>query len=82
MSDLEAEMQYWFNVDSKAVESHDDPDRARSANLLGPYDTEDEAEAALEKAAKRTEEWEAEDKAWDNGDAAEGDTANDRFAPG
>lgn len=59
-------MQYWFNVDSKAVEAHDDPERARSANLLGPYDTQAEAESALGKAAERTQEWDDADDEWDN----------------
>ncbi len=61
-------MKYWFNVDSKSVESHDDPDRARSENLLGPYDTEAEAQGALEKAAERTKEWDEADDNWDNKD--------------
>ncbi len=63
-------MQYWFNVDTKSVESHEDPERARAANLLGPYDTEAEAQGALEKAAKRTEEWDAADDAWNDDDSA------------
>lgn len=62
-------MQYWFNVDSKAVEAHDDPERARSANLLGPYESEAEAQSALEKAAERNQEWDDADEAWDKGDS-------------
>ncbi len=61
-------MQYWFNVDSHKVEAHDDPERARSANLLGPYDSEEEARSALEKAAERNEAWEADDDTWDDSD--------------
>ncbi len=64
--DAECEMKYWFNVDSKSVESHDDPARARSENLLGPYDTEAEAQDALDTAAERTQAWDDEDEAWDN----------------
>ncbi|MGB3763189.1 MAG: hypothetical protein WA966_08200 [Ornithinimicrobium sp.] len=59
-------MQYWFNVDSHKVEAHDDPERARSANLLGPYDSQEEAESALEKAAERNQAWEADDDTWDD----------------
>jgi len=60
-------MKYWFNVETKSVETHDDPDRARNVNLLGPYESHDEAEAALEKAQARNEQWDAEDEAWDDG---------------
>ncbi len=59
-------MKYWFNVESKSVEAHDDPDRSRVENLLGPYDTEADAQAALETAAARTKEWDDEDEDWDN----------------
>jgi hypothetical protein len=62
-------MKYWFNVETKSVEQHDDPERARSANLLGPYDSHEEAAAALEKAQARNEQWDAEDEAWENGPA-------------
>lgn len=55
-------MQYWFNVETREVESHDDPKRARSANLMGPYDTHDDAQRALEKAAERNTEWDEEDR--------------------
>lgn len=64
-------MQYWFNVDSREVEAHDDPDRARSAKLIGPYDTQAEAEQALAKAAERTAEWDEQDRrdaGWDDED--------------
>lgn len=70
IDDAECEMQYWFNVESKSVESHDDPARARSENLLGPYDTEAEAQGALQKAAKRTKEWDEADDNWDSSDDA------------
>lgn len=60
-------MQYYFNVETKSVEEHDDPDRARNINLLGPYDSRADAEDALEKAQARNEAWDAEDEAWDRG---------------
>jgi len=60
-------MQYWFNVETKSVEAHDDPERARNVNLLGPYESREEAEAALEKAQARNEQWDAEDEAWEHG---------------
>lgn len=64
-------MQYWFNLITKQVERHDDPERARGGDLMGPYATEEEAAAALETAARRTEDWDAQDRAedeWQTGD--------------
>ncbi len=37
-----------------------------SADLLGPYDSEADATAALDKARQNTEEWDAEDREWDS----------------
>lgn len=54
-------MQWWFNVRTRAVEAHDDPHRAKAEQLLGPYATEAEAQAALATAAARTEAWDEED---------------------
>lgn len=59
-------MPYWFNVDSGQVESDDN--RSQDANVLGPYATEQEAENALQHARENTEKWDAEDRAWDEGD--------------
>lgn len=39
----------------------------RITNRLGPYATQEEAEAALQRVRKRNEEWE-EDPAWQNDD--------------
>lgn len=65
-------MPFWFNTKTNQVESHDDPARARSADLLGPYETESEAARAYEIAAARTEQWDEQDRAdaeWESGDA-------------
>ncbi|WP_299520723.1 methionine aminopeptidase [uncultured Serinicoccus sp.] len=62
-------MQYWYNTKSGQVESEVDDERARSADLLGPYASEDEASRALEIAREKTERWdeeEREDDNWDN----------------
>lgn len=58
-------MAYWFNVDTRQVEEDGQTDP--KASLMGPYDTREEAEGALEAAAKRTEQWDKEDAEW-NGD--------------
>ncbi len=56
-------MPYWYNVDTKSVET--DENRSQNANVMGPYDTQEEAAAALETAARRTAEWDEEDREWD-----------------
>ena len=56
-------MPYWYNVDTKSVET--DENRSQNANVMGPYDTHEEAAAALETAARRTAEWDEEDRAWE-----------------
>jgi hypothetical protein len=64
-------MQYWFNISTREVEEHDDPGRARADSLMGPYETREEAQAALDKAAQRTEAWDEQDRAdaaWESGD--------------
>lgn len=58
-------MPYWFNVDSKQVENDDT--RSQDANVMGPYDSEEEAGKALDHAKANTEKWDAEDKTWDEG---------------
>ena len=58
-------MAYWFNVSTGSVES--DENKSPSADLMGPYDTEAEAANALQTARERTEKWDAEDRAWEEG---------------
>ena len=59
-------MAYWFNVDSKQVESDDN--RSADANVLGPYDTMEEAGNALQHAQENTDKWDAQDRAWNDAD--------------
>jgi hypothetical protein len=58
-------MAYWFNVDTRQVES--DEDKSQGAQLMGPYDSHEAASQALESARQRSEQWDAEDRAWDEG---------------
>ena len=58
-------MAYWYNVDSNRVES--DETRSRGEVVMGPYETEAQARAALQTARRRSEEWDAEDRAWNEG---------------
>lgn len=65
-------MEYWFNTKTGQVQTGGDPGRARSADLLGPYPTEEEAARAYDIAAERTAKWDEEDRAeqeWKSGDA-------------
>lgn len=56
-------MKYWFNITTHEVEAHESADRDRSENLLGPYESRSEAQAALDRARARTEAWEEQEEA-------------------
>jgi hypothetical protein len=56
---------YYFNTRTGLVE--DLEDKSPSRDLLGPYATREEAERALATAHERTEEWDEEDRAWNEG---------------
>lgn len=62
-------MPFWYNIETGAVES--DANRSRNDNVMGPYDTEEEASRALETARARTEKWDEEDREWEEGGRAE-----------
>ncbi len=51
--------QFWFNMSTSTVEVGR---RSDHSQLLGPYPTREEAQAALETAAARTEAWDAEEE--------------------
>ena len=59
-------MQYWFTVDTKQVET--DETRSQDANVLGPYDSEQDASNALQRVADNNEDWDEEDRRWNDGD--------------
>jgi hypothetical protein len=54
--------KYWYCVKHHAVEG---PDGCAPIDRLGPYDSEEEASRALEKAAERNREWD-EDPRWND----------------
>jgi hypothetical protein len=58
-------VSYWYNVDTGQVETDDN--RSRGEQVLGPYATEAEARAALDTAHKKTDTWDAADRAWREG---------------
>ena len=57
-------MPYWYNVDTGQVE--EEGSRSRDDQVMGPYDTREQAAAALQHARENTERWDAEDKAWND----------------
>lgn len=52
-------VQYWYNVVTRTVEVDAQSDWTQ---LIGPYDTREEAERALETVARRNEAWDAQDE--------------------
>ncbi len=64
--------QFYYNTRTGAVE---EGRQSHGVDLMGPYATREEAQAALNTAAKRNEAWEEADEKWD---AWEGD---DHTAP-
>lgn len=59
-------MAYWYNVETGKVET--DETKGQGDDLMGPYDTEDDASRALETARRKTESWDEEDRAWEGED--------------
>jgi hypothetical protein len=57
-------MAFWFNVNTGQVE--DDANKSPGDRLMGPYDTHAAAEQALSHARERTQQWDAEDKDWED----------------
>lgn len=64
MSDTPQSEQYWYNTKTSQVEKGP---QSSWENRMGPYDTEAEAQAALDTAASRSASWDREDKKWQDG---------------
>lgn len=56
-------MSYWYCLTHKRVEAHGET--CPTGNQLGPYDTREDAAAALSKVEERNDEWD-EDPAWND----------------
>ncbi len=63
--------QYWFNVATGQVET--DENKSQGDVLMGPYSTHEAASRALETARERTEQWDEEDRRWNEGPPESGD---------
>ena len=59
-------MAFWFNVATGQVENHDT--RGMDSDVMGPYDTEEEASRALQTAAEKTKAWDEADRRWEDGE--------------
>jgi hypothetical protein len=59
---MAAMTSYFFNTRTGQVEELET--KSQSKDLLGPYATRAEAEAALTTAANRTEEWDRKEREW------------------
>jgi hypothetical protein len=55
-------VRYWYNMRTGQVQSDDE--RGPGENVMGPYDTKEEAARALQTARQKTEKWDAEDREW------------------
>lgn len=56
-------MAYWYNVGTGQIERDGETDP--KGQLMGPYETQEQARAAIETARERTDKWDEEDRAWD-----------------
>lgn len=59
-----ADDAWWYDLKSKSAVQ--DSRAGKIADRLGPYDSREEAEAALDKVAARNEEADAEDRRWED----------------
>lgn len=53
---------WYYCLEHKTVET---ADGCRSINRFGPYSTREEAENAMQTVAERNEQWDEEDREWD-----------------
>ncbi|KNX37389.1 hypothetical protein [Luteipulveratus halotolerans] len=59
-------MAFWYNVSTGQVEEDGSTDP--KGDLMGPYGTHEEAQNALATAREKTEKWDAEDRAYEEGE--------------
>ena len=55
---MDDEKRWWYSLRTHTVEDDDGPTPGK--DRLGPYDTREEAEHALETVQRRNEEWDAQ----------------------
>jgi hypothetical protein len=64
---MSEEQEYWFCLKHKTVEPREG---CRNQDRLGPYSSESEAAAALDKVEERNEDWDHDPK-WTGDNAPE-----------
>jgi hypothetical protein len=57
--------QFFYNIRTEQVEEL--ARKGQSKELMGPYPTREAAEHALEAARARTQSWDEQDRAWEEG---------------
>lgn len=55
-------MAYWYNVATRQVET--DENRSAAADVLGPFETREEAEQSITAAHESSKKYDDEDAAW------------------
>ncbi|QAY71348.1 SPOR domain-containing protein [Xylanimonas protaetiae] len=60
-SDADRAPRYWFNTRTGRVE---EGRQSAWTELMGPYDTAEEAARALDSARRRTDAWDDDDDRW------------------
>lgn len=63
MSDATRGPWYWCLVHNRL----EGPEGCPNIERMGPYETKELAEGALDRAHERTEAWDAEDRKWQSG---------------
>jgi hypothetical protein len=67
MSSSRASRYYYWCLSHHRVETEDD--KCPAVNRLGPYNSAEEAEHALDRVRERNETWDAEDARWEGDEA-------------
>lgn len=65
MNDADGKVEYYFNTATRMVEKGR---QSSWEHLMGPYDTLEQAQQALEIARDKSDEWDEDDAAWREGD--------------
>lgn len=62
-------MSFWYNIRTQQVET--DENRSPNKDVMGPYESEEQARRALEIARDKSEHWDEEDREWEGHGASD-----------
>ncbi len=65
MNDADGKVEYYFNTATRMVEKGR---QSSWEHLMGPYETHEEAQQALEIAREKSDDWDEDDAAWRDDD--------------